>query len=84
MGSEFAKSQNPHMRKGGLIGLAAMAIGLGKIKLRFFLENFQAILYLIIYENIIRNCLFYVENRTVVKNFFHSPFFPQQKSIGHV
>ncbi|XP_023342024.1 protein VAC14 homolog [Eurytemora carolleeae] len=30
LGSEFAKSQNPHMRKGGLIGLAAMAIGLGK------------------------------------------------------
>lgn len=30
LGSEFAISQNPHMRKGGLIGLAAMAIGLGK------------------------------------------------------
>ena len=29
LGSEFAISQNPHMRKGGLIGLAAMAIGLG-------------------------------------------------------
>ena len=31
LGGEFAISQNPHMRKGGLIGLAAMAIGLGKI-----------------------------------------------------
>ena len=30
LGSEFAISQNPHMRKGGLIGLAAMAIGLGQ------------------------------------------------------
>jgi len=30
LGGEFAISQNPHMRKGGLIGLAAMAIGLGK------------------------------------------------------
>ena len=29
LGGEFAISQNPHMRKGGLIGLAAMAIGLG-------------------------------------------------------
>ena len=29
LGSDFALSQNPHMRKGGLIGLAAMAIGLG-------------------------------------------------------
>ena len=30
LGTEFAISQNPHMRKGGLIGLAAMAIGLGR------------------------------------------------------
>jgi len=30
LGAEFAISQNPHMRKGGLIGLAAMAIGLGR------------------------------------------------------
>ena len=30
LGGEFAISQNPHMRKGGLIGLAAMAIGLGQ------------------------------------------------------
>lgn len=26
---EFAMSHNPHTRKGGLIGLAAVAIGLG-------------------------------------------------------
>ena len=31
LGTDFAISQNPHMRKGGLIGLAAMAIGLGEI-----------------------------------------------------
>jgi vacuole morphology and inheritance protein 14 len=30
LGSDFALSQNPNMRKGGLIGLAAMAIALGK------------------------------------------------------
>ena len=30
LGHEFAMSQNPNMRKGGLIGLAAMAIGMGK------------------------------------------------------
>ena len=30
LGTEFASSQNPNMRKGGLIGLAAMAIGMGK------------------------------------------------------
>ena len=29
LGSDFAGSQNPNMRKGGLIGLAAMAIGMG-------------------------------------------------------
>ena len=30
LGGEFAISQIPHMRKGGLIGLAATAIGLGR------------------------------------------------------
>ncbi|XP_046631205.1 protein VAC14 homolog [Daphnia pulicaria] len=30
LSQEFAVSQNPHTRKGGLIGLAAMAIALGK------------------------------------------------------
>lgn len=30
LSQEFAMSQNPHTRKGGLIGLAAMAIALGK------------------------------------------------------
>ncbi|XP_014216147.1 protein VAC14 homolog isoform X2 [Copidosoma floridanum] len=29
LGQDFANSQNPHARKGGLIGLAAMAVGLG-------------------------------------------------------
>jgi vacuole morphology and inheritance protein 14 len=36
LGTDFAISQNPHMRKGGLIGLAAMAIGLGE---QFFLPD---------------------------------------------
>lgn len=31
LSQEFAVSQNPHTRKGGLIGLAAMAIALGKV-----------------------------------------------------
>lgn len=30
LGQDFALSQNPHSRKGGLIGLAAVAIALGK------------------------------------------------------
>ncbi|KAL0131673.1 hypothetical protein PUN28_002901 [Cardiocondyla obscurior] len=30
LGQDFANSQNPHTRKGGLIGLAAIAVGLGK------------------------------------------------------
>lgn len=29
--TEFSASQNPHSRKGGLIGLAATAIALGKV-----------------------------------------------------
>ena len=31
LGQEFAMSQNPNCRKGGLIGLAATAIALGKV-----------------------------------------------------
>ena len=31
LGGDFAYSQNPNTRKGGLIGLAAVAIGLGKV-----------------------------------------------------
>ena len=33
LSQDFAISQNPHTRKGGLIGLAAMAIALGKVML---------------------------------------------------
>ena len=29
--SDLARSQNPHTRKGGLIGLAAAAIALGRV-----------------------------------------------------
>jgi len=31
LGSDFAMSKNPNTKKGGLIGLAAMAVGLGKV-----------------------------------------------------
>lgn len=31
LGQDFTLSQNPHARKGGLIGLAAIAIALGKV-----------------------------------------------------
>lgn len=31
LGKNFIGSQNPHSRKGGLIGLAATALGLGKV-----------------------------------------------------
>ena len=33
---EFAYSHNPHSRKGGLIGLAATAIALGKVCIIYF------------------------------------------------
>lgn len=35
---EFAVSHNPHSRKGGLIGLAATAIALGKVRLEIFIS----------------------------------------------
>lgn len=31
LGQDFAMSKNPNIKKGGLIGLAAVAIGLGKV-----------------------------------------------------
>lgn len=31
LGNDLARSQNAHMRKGGLIGLAAVAIALGNV-----------------------------------------------------
>jgi vacuole morphology and inheritance protein 14 len=33
LGQDFANSQNAHARKGGLIGLAAIAIALGPVSL---------------------------------------------------
>ena len=36
LGQDFAVSQNPHTRKGGLIGLAATAIALGKVSIELF------------------------------------------------
>lgn len=43
LGQDFALSSNPHSRKGGLIGLAATAIALGKVcmssVLRLFLSH---------------------------------------------
>jgi vacuole morphology and inheritance protein 14 len=38
LGTDFALSQNAHMRKGGLIGLAAMAIGLGSFRFLIVLQ----------------------------------------------
>lgn len=35
LGQEFALSQNANSRKGGLIGLAASAIALGKVRSKF-------------------------------------------------
>lgn len=35
LGQDFAGSQNPNTRKGGLIGLAATAIALGKVILDY-------------------------------------------------
>ena len=39
LSQEFAVSQNPHTRKGGLIGLAAMAIALGKVVM--IIQNYK-------------------------------------------
>ena len=33
LGQDFALSQNPNSRKGGLIGLAAIAIALGRVRI---------------------------------------------------
>ena len=38
--TEFSVSHNPHSRKGGLIGLAATAIALGKVTI-IFAADFQ-------------------------------------------
>ncbi|GFO16656.1 protein vac14 homolog [Plakobranchus ocellatus] len=40
---EFASSQNPNTRKGGLIGLAAVAIGLGKVAREAILPHFNEV-----------------------------------------
>ena len=37
LGQDFALSQNPNSRKGGLIGLAAIAIALGRVRIPAFL-----------------------------------------------
>jgi len=41
LGTDFALSQNSNMRKGGLIGLAAMAIALGKVSAMFLSRETQ-------------------------------------------
>lgn len=41
LGEDFATSQNPHVRKGGLLGLAATSIALGKVKYKFKLANIE-------------------------------------------
>lgn len=37
LGQDFAMSKNPNTKKGGLIGLAAMAVGLGKVWIIIFI-----------------------------------------------
>ena len=39
LGQDFTLSQNPNSRKGGLIGLAAIAIALGRVSNAVVLEN---------------------------------------------
>lgn len=41
LASEFALSQHPHSRKGGLIGLAACSIALGKVHTSLHLHKNQ-------------------------------------------
>lgn len=38
LGQDFAMSKNPNTKKGGLIGLAAMAVGLGKVCIFIFVN----------------------------------------------
>ncbi|XP_011494021.1 PREDICTED: protein VAC14 homolog [Ceratosolen solmsi marchali] len=40
LGQDFATSHNPHGRKGGLIGLGAMAVGLGSANTAKYMEEF--------------------------------------------
>lgn len=44
LGQDFALSQNPHSRKGGLIGLAAIAVALGKDTSQYIPELINPIL----------------------------------------
>lgn len=44
LGQDFSLSQNPHSRKGGLIGLAAIAIALGKVRSRTYMEDHYVML----------------------------------------
>lgn len=44
LADEFAVSHNNHSRKGGLIGLAATAIALGKVPLQIQSVNFYCVL----------------------------------------
>lgn len=48
LGQDFATAQNAHSRKGGLIGLAAIAIALGKVSSSFVLNVNQSIYYILI------------------------------------
>ena len=41
LAEEFAVSHNNHSRKGGLIGLAATAIALGKVQMHHYVTNVQ-------------------------------------------
>jgi hypothetical protein len=41
LGQDFTLGQNPNARKGGLIGLAATAIALGKVQYAILLKSFN-------------------------------------------
>lgn len=43
LGEDFATSQNPHVRKGGLLGLAATSIALGKVSV--VMNDLQMLIY---------------------------------------
>lgn len=53
LGREFAQSKNSHFKKGGLLGLAAMAIALGKVSNTPHLHN-----SIIVVSSATRRCCF--------------------------
>lgn len=44
LGRDFALSKNPNYKKGGLIGLAAIAVALGKVPVETHIEHYELLL----------------------------------------